>query len=157
MDNAGGIKLFKNDNGSVALPSVSTDDLDKQQALKSQKITEVLAKEMVKTLLLPEDKTIADENYIFDFSEVESISVFKKEALKSLISKSDTADISLYLYRKNGLVQFGKGDRYYLERIIPIMLNNIFGDEIKVYKNFKQGEPLVEVKERDITKLRLNL
>jgi hypothetical protein len=71
--------------------------------------------------------------------------------------KESKQNVSLYLYRKDGLVKFGMGEKYSLEREIPLLRHFIFGDEIRVYKNYIEGEPIVEVTGRDVTQMRLNL
>lgn len=156
------IQLFKHDQSVVSMPTVTEEEVQKQnEELDSQDITGAISGKKIKTLLLPEESIISEINYIFDFSEVANISPFKKEALKSLVVPKDKEDentiVSLYLYKKNGLVEFGRGDRYVLERLMPLIKVHVFGDEIKIYKNFKRGKPLEEVSGRDITKLRLNL
>jgi hypothetical protein len=65
--------------------------------------------------------------------------------------------VALYLYRKSGIVKFCMGEKYSLERMIPLLRHFIFGDEIEVYKNYHIGEVPVPVTNRDITQMRLNL
>lgn len=155
MDSVDGIKLF-NDNGEITLPNISQADADKSASLISDDINDIITQETVKTLILPESQVIDEKNYVFDFSESESISVFKKEALKGLVS-FDRKDVTLYLYKKNKLVEFGKGDSYELDRIIPLMVEHILDEGTKVYKDYKRGEKPKIVEQVDITKLRLNL
>lgn len=147
------IKLFKNEGDVVALPS---QDLKVDETLMKDDLDNKIMGQVVKVLDIPEDTEIEDENYIFDFGEVGIINVMQKKALTALISKD--GDIRLYLYnKKNGLFAFGYGEKYKLEKIIPILRRNVLDDEVKVYKNYKIGERPVEVKDRDITKMRLNL
>ena len=49
------------------------------------------------------------------------------------------------------------GDKYSLERLVPIVKEYVFNNEIKVYKNFQVGKPVEEVDGKDITKMRLKL
>ena len=49
------------------------------------------------------------------------------------------------------------GDKYSLERLVPLVREYVFNNEIKVYKNFKVGDKPEEVDHKDITKMRLNL
>lgn len=150
------IKLFNDSSDEVKLPSVTAEQLQEQQKLRSADITDAISGSTIKTLLLPEETRISDRNFVFDFSDTDKISVFQKEALKSLVTAND-GDTSLYLYRKNGLVEFGKGVRHCLERLIPLMRACVFNNEIRVYKDFCVGKPVQEMESRDITKLRLNL
>ena len=155
MDNKETVKLFNTDQSKVVLPSLDngTNGTDN---LISESIDGAISGEKVKTLLLKEDTDIAALNYIFDFTDLPVIEVMQKEALRALTSKY--GDVQLYLYRKNqGLTAFGMGEKYRLERMIPIVKEAVFDNQIKIYKNFRRGEQPFEVNNKDITKMRLNL
>lgn len=156
MDNVE-IKLFNNDQDTVAMPSIGSDISEEQSSLISKDISDAISGETVKKLILPEESVIAEENFVFDFSDLDSVTIFEREALKSLVNKDGT--VSLYLYKKGGmgLVEFGKGEKYSLEREVPLLRHFVFGDGINIYKNYKVGEPAVSIESRDITKMRLNL
>ena len=145
------IELFGTDANSVVIPSIEKANTE----LYSESISEVLLAPKVDVISVPKDSKVNQNNFIFDFSNLDSISVMQKEVLKSLVSQD--GNIELYLYRKNGLVSFGLGEKYYLERVIPLVKQWIFGDEIKVYKDFIPGKQIFEVTGRDFTKLRLNI
>ena len=152
------MKLFNSSNDNVVLPSVNEKVVQQQEQLMSADIQGAISGDTVKKLLLPESSKIDPCNFSFDFSEMQSVTVFQREALKSLGSKKESKqNVSLYLYRKDGLVKFGMGEKYSLEREIPLLRHFIFGDEIRVYKNYVEGEPIVEVTGRDVTQMRLNL
>jgi hypothetical protein len=156
MDNEENIKLFSVDENDIALPSIDNNVAESESKLISESIDGAILGEKIKTLILKEDTEIAPYNYIFDFTTLESINVMQKQSLKSLVSKY--GDVQLYLYnKKNGLIAFGMGDKYSLERLVPLIRLHVFNNEIKVYKNFKVGEPVQEVNSKDITKMRLNL
>lgn len=156
MDNTEGIKLFNTDGTNVSMPKINNDDITKESELVSESIDGAILGDKVKTLIVPEDTEIAPFNYIFDFTDLQSITVIQKSSLKSLISLY--GDVQLYIYNKQkGLTAFGMGDRYSLERIVPIIREYVFNNEIKVYKNFRIGEKPEEVDRKDITKMRLNL
>lgn len=151
------IQLFDSNNDEVIMPSIMTEKVQEEQAkLMSDSIDNAILGPNVKTLILPEDSQIAEYNYIFDFTKAEKISSIQKEALKALISSN--GDTQLYLYKQqSGLLSIGFGDRYSLERVVPIIKQYVFDNEIPVYKNFKVGKPVTEVVSRDITKMRLKL
>jgi hypothetical protein len=149
------LQLFKHSATDVAMPTIDVDKEAEQKKLISGDISGAILGDEVKKLILPESSVISEENFIFDFSASQTITVFQKEALKSLISSDGT--ISLYLYKKNGLVEFGKGEKYSLERMIPLVRHFIFNDEISIYKNYQPGQVAKSVVSRDITKMRLNL
>ncbi len=156
MDNESTIKLFNTDPDAIAMPHISNEMVEDSSKLISESINEAILGDQVKTLIIPEDTEIAPYNYIFDFSDLSSINVIQKSSLKSLISKY--GDIQLYIYNKTkGLTAFGMGDKYSLERLVPLLREFVFNNEIKVYKNFRVGETPEEVDHKDITKMRLNL
>lgn len=154
MDNLN-IKLFNTDSGDVALPNVSAEVVSEQQSMRSKNIEKEIGGSQVKKLIIPEDSEIDSSNIIFDFSEIESISIMQKEALKGLVSSK--GDATIYLYRKNSLVKVGYGKRHILERLIPMIKEQIFGSEVRVFKDFEVGKTPIELSKKDITKLRMNL
>lgn len=150
------IELFEDDGSTIKMPSISPTLTDEQSQLISDDISHAIDGDEVKTLILPEDNDIAEKNFIFDFSDIETISQSQTEAIKALLSID--GDIQLYLYRKQtGLTYFGSGNKYTLERIIPLIRTHVFEDGIRVYKDFKRGNKVEEVTSRDITKMRLHL
>lgn len=156
MDNGNSIKLFDVDKNDVVLPTIEKDATQQSAELISEEIDGAILGDKVKTLIIPEDTDIALYNYVFDFTNLQSINVVQKSSLKALISLH--GDIQLYLYNdKNGLTAFGMGDKYSLERTVPLIKKFVFNDEIKIYKNFRVGKQLEEVVSKDITKMRLNL
>lgn len=156
MDSGESIKLFEADANNIVLPQINTEINDDDKQLISESIDDAILGEKVKTLIIPEDTEIAPYNYIFDFTDLQSITVIQKSSLKSLISVY--GDIQLYIYnQKKGLTAFGMGDKYSLERLVPIVKEYVFNNEIKVYKNFQVGKPVEEVDGKDITKMRLKL
>ena len=150
------IKLVADSGDNAVMPNISKEQEEQGKALISPDITGIIAQKVVQTLIVPESVDIDPRNYVFDFSECESISVFKKEALKGLVS-FDRKDVTLYLYKKNKLIEFGKGDSYELDRIIPLMVQYVFDEDTKVYKDYTREKGAILVKDVDITKLRLNL
>lgn len=156
MDNNSNIKLFNTNENEVVMPHISNEVSQETANLMSDSLENAILGDKVKTLIIPEDTEIAPYNYIFDFTNLQSINVIQKSSLKSLISKY--GDVQLYIYNKTkGLTAFGMGDKYALERLVPLLREYVFNNEIKVYKDFRVGERVKEVGNRDITKMRLNL
>lgn len=155
-ENQDGIKLFNNSNDKIEMPSMTDGDIENQQSLVSENIEDKISQHKIKALNIKEDTVIAPFNYVFDFSTTDNISVLKRNVLKSLIDNRN-GDTTLYLYGKSGLCEIGKGERYNLARVIPLIKSSVFDDTVRVYKDFQPNEPLKEVNRRDITKLRLNL
>ena len=158
MDSTGNINLFKDDGKMVAMPSLPSIQAseDSQSALISKGVDEAISGEQVKTLLLPEDEVIEDENYVINLAEIESVSTMQLNALKCLLSHY--GDIAIYLYtKKAGLKYIGFGERYELERLVPILKHYVFDDKIIIYKDFKENGVANIVESKDITKMKLNL
>jgi len=156
MDSSETIKLFDSDNTDVVLPTISSEATDNSKSLISESIDRKILGEKVITLDIPEDSEIAKNNFIFDFTNFGQINVMQKNSLKALVSRDGTVQLYLYIKGK-GLMAFGMGEKYTLEKMIPLIKFHVFDNEIKVYKDFKIGCKPVEVENRDITKMRLNL
>lgn len=148
------IQLFADNSDTVQ--SINSSSSSEYEALRSGDVEELIQRETVKTLVLPEDTQLAEENYVLDFSNYSNPTIFKREILKSLISKDkDTATVAIYLCNDNKFVQIGWGEKYYLSRILPLIKLNIFGDDVGVYKNVHHNEPLQEVKGADLSEYKL--
>ena len=156
MDNESNIKLFNTDHNAIVMPHISAEVSEDTASLMNDTLADAILGDKVKTLIIPEDTEIAPYNYIFDFSDLQTINVIQKSSLKSLISRY--GDVQLYIYNKTrGLTAFGMGDKYSLERLVPLVREYVFNNEIKIYKNFRVGERPEEVDHKDITRMRLNL
>lgn len=155
MDNSN-INLFKDDGTKTLMPSISNELPSDDNSLISESIDRAILNEEVKTLLLPEHSEIAIKNYIIDFTNLPVVTRVQRTALHSILSKD--GDVQVYFYTdKNGLYSLGYGDKYKLERLLPILKRYVFEDAINIYKDFKIGEPVQVVNSKDITKMRLNL
>lgn len=151
------ISLFSDDGMRVALPKVSDEEVQKQQGLMTEDISEIISAETISPLRIKEGILDA-ENYVFDYSRVQTVSIFEKNVLKSILD-AENGDISIYLYNRNDKLSYiGKGERYRLARILPLLKNNVFSDELNILKDYVAGSSDVQlVTSKDITKLRLKL
>lgn len=155
MDKAN-IKLFNDDSNNVMLPTIQGQQTEEQSALVSEDITKDINDDTVKTLRVKEELDIEPENFVLDLTNLEQITASQKQVMVSLISSKGT--VAIYMYKpKQGLVKLGNGEKYSLERTLPLIRYYVFNNELKIYKNFEKGKPVVEVDTKDITKLRLNL
>lgn len=158
MDRTGNISLFSDDGKTVAMPSIPSiaPEQSSQPALISKGIDDAISGEQVKTILLPEDNEIEAENYVIDLMDTESVSTMQLNSLKCLLSRY--GDIAIYLYtRKSGLKYVGEGERYELERLVPLIKHYVFDDKISVYRDLQQGGKANKIESKDITKMRINL
>lgn len=153
-----GINLFSDDGKSVLLPNITSESLQEQKSLMSEGIDKVISEKTISPLNIKEGTHIDKENYIFDYSRVQSIDIFEKNVLKSLLDK-ERGNVSIYLYNKSGKLSYiGKGERYQLARILPLFKGNIFSEDLMILVNYVVGSSDVQlVSSKDITKLRLKL
>ena len=151
------ISLFSDDGMRVALPKVSDEEVQKQQGLMTEDISEIISAETISPLRIKEG-ILDTENYVFDYSRVQTVSIFEKNVLKSILD-AENGDISIYLYNRNDKLSYiGKGERYRLARILPLLKNNVFSAELNILKDYVAGSSDVQlVTSKDITKLRLKL
>ena len=150
------ISLFKDDGTNVAMPSINTELDEKDNDLISDSIDGAILGDQVKTLLLPETTEIAELNYILDFSKAPPISKIQLLSMYSLLSKG--GEVQIYVYNKEkALIALGYGDKYKLERLMPLIKTHVFEDKITIYKNFHIGEKPQVIKSKDVTKMKLNL
>lgn len=147
--------IFSDDGSQAIMPDINKVDMQKDLMSDENKVYENMLGETVSGLLIPKEANINADNFIFDFTDVEDISIFQKKAIESLISSDGT--VSLYLYKKNNLCEIGKGRKYFLDRVIPLIKVNVFNNSVRVYKDYCRGESVQEVTTQDITKFRLNL
>lgn len=150
------LQLFSHDQNKVVLPSVKVEDTEKSGiSLMSEGVLEDISGETVKTLRIKEEFEIDPNNFILDLSDVGQVTAAQKDVIKSLIAKD--GDTAIYLYKKQGLIKLGVGNKYSLERVLPILKVHVFDNAIRIYKNFSRGCAVNEIDTKDITKLRLGL
>lgn len=148
------IKLFADDGTTVQ--AVNQKSADEYNNIRSEGVTDIISRDVVKTLILPEGKELAEENYVLDFTACESPTIFRREILKSIISTDkENATVAIYLCNKDKFVQIGWGEKYFLSRMLPLIKVNIFQDDIRVFKNVHHGDELQEVKGADLSDYKL--
>lgn len=171
MDNTSGIKLFNDDSTEIAMPSV---DIPKDESFVANQLGDAIEGKQVQKVLLPFSNVLEEVNYVLDFTDISTITVFQKEALKGLLykkhkktlkeitEKTDTEDevelITVYMHRKGkDTVELGKGEKFHLERAVPLLKKYVFGDEIKVYKDYNSGTQKAKIITENTISYRLNL
>lgn len=150
--------LFSDDGKHVIIPNISDDEVLRQSALISKDLGNSISEKVIDPLNIKEGTHIDTENYVFDYSRVQNINIFEKNVLKSLLNK-ESGNVSLYLYNKSGKLSYiGKGERYTLARILPLLKGNVFSEELNILKDYVIGDSNIQlVNSKDITKLRLKL
>lgn len=143
------------ENGGVLIPSADRiGDMNTLVGDDSAILRDMRSK-AVSSIVIKEEQIVEYPNYIIDYSKSENTTVFQRKAIKSLINEN--GDIAIYLYKDDRLVKVGYGESGKIEQTIAHFRNYVADSEVKVYKDFEVGKELVEVRSRDITKLRLNL
>lgn len=147
----------------VILPG-SSENIGNKESIKrfmTEVIGNTLVERKVVTLNIPEDSEVDDRNFVLDFGKVSSMSIFQKDALKSIVGVdaniSENAKTTVYMYKNKKLIKLGKGDSNTLERIIPIVREHIFGGDIEVYRDYRIGCKAVRYDYADIGRMRMNL
>lgn len=161
------IKLFNDESADIAMPSA---DSEKNKELIKNTFGNAIDGDIVQKVLVTIKSSIAPKNYVLDFSNVGIITIFQKEALKSLVYKKKKQTIkeqeqyeepeliTIYMARTGkDLTELGKGERYYLEKALPLLKSHIFADDIVVYKDFKADGSHIEIISDEKVNYRLNL
>lgn len=149
------IDIFSDDGKAPEMPSINKEQSGEESTLKSEGTEDAISGVSVKTVLIKEDSDIEYPNYILDFSNVGSVNVIQKSALKSLISED--GDTSIYLYNKDAIVKIGSGIGETLSTLINIINQSTMNGEVAVYKDVIPGEEIEEIHGKDITKLRMRI
>lgn len=160
-----GIEIFSTKASEIQMPSAInpldeglTEEEIKQQIERASLISEGLEKaiqgETVKSVMLPEETMIIQPNFVIDVSKIQ---LYKHQEFAISYLLHPDGDTALYLNGIHGMGKLGYGDGETLERVIPLMVEHIFHGEIKAYKNFEPGKPLIEVSNKDISAMRLTI
>ena len=157
MDN---LELIKDDGKTVMMPSLTSEENEDYNSLKSKYVTEEITAETVATVIIEKSLNMELPNYVLDFSNCPEITIFQKEALQTITTKKEIEaqqKAAIYIFNSTNIIKIGYGETYKLEGIIPLMRDNVFNKEIRVYRNVDGVNPLDELKSRDKTKIRLRL
>jgi hypothetical protein len=150
------LKIFNSDGNDVVLPSIDAGE-KADSKLISESIDTAILGDKVKKLIVPEDLDIEEVNIVLDISSIkESMSVFTTEVIKSLLVARN-GDTAIYMYNISGMVKIGYGRRHELERTLPVIKEFALTDGLRIYKDYKRGKEIVEVRDIDVSMLRLNL
>ena len=160
-----GIEIFSTKAADIQMPSAInpldeglTEEEIKEQIKKKSIISDGIEKailgETVKSVMLPEETSLIQPNFIIDVSKIQ---LYKHQEFAIGYLLHPDGDTALYLNGVHGMGKLGYGDGETLERVIPLMVEHVFHGEIKAYKNFEPGKPLVEVSNKDISAMRLSI
>lgn len=163
------IKIFNHDSSEICMPN---KDIKQDESLTQDNFGEAISGDVVQRVLVTIKNKLAPSNYVLDFSNVGAITIFQKEALRSLVYKKKKATlkelefgtqeepelITLYMARSGkDLTELGKGEKYFLEKALPLLRTCVFGDEIVIFKDLDSNGQHIEVISDEKVSYRLNI
>lgn len=141
-------------NNKVIMPVVANNGARIPGLRLQQQFEKAIIKKEVPKVIIADGSEMRYPNYILDYNSVDKISIFEKHAIGSLAS--DSEELSLYIVIKGKIYLFGTSSKEKVDSIIDIYKNFVLSDECKVYR-CKNENNKEEIKDRDISKLRLSL
>lgn len=175
-DYSGGVhyesdELFQSSDHRVKL-DLPTNDNNEMLKLKSKDISEAIKGATVKTALIPADKKVELPNYTIDFTGVEQISQYQMRALDEILiddynneevlnqvgdGQSISDRIPIYVWANKDILKLGYGDFAIVCKVLPSLIQKVFGGQCKLYKDVIPGQPVKESKQTDIAALRMQI
>ncbi len=127
-----------------------------QDILISEGVEDALKGDTVKSMILKENEDIEIPNFTLDMSNVQSVGQLQMEALDALLHTD--GNTALYvLNTKTGMVKLGMGLNGMLNKILPRVVYNVFGEECKIYGDFEIGKKAKLITDTNITTKRMNI
>lgn len=164
MDIEFDLERFENPDDEIIMPGISTEDKnssdntqgkDNGSELMSEGVERAITGDVVKEVLLKEEFGIMVPNYVIDLSNVESVCKIQSMTLDAILDPE--GDTAVYIYVSKSLQKLGMGNGDILNRILVPVMKNVFDEKCKVYRDFKEGEPLNIVDGKSISSLRLTI
>lgn len=149
-------ELFNSsDHTLVDLGGVLGNSDNSGVSLKSRDISDALLGEEVKATSLERENTLEYPNYTLDFSGVTEIAQYQMEGLASLLD--DNGDVAIYIAAGKSVSRLGSGRSNILNRLLAIVIKNIFNGSCKVYHNIDANTKPIEVQGFDSSVLRMQI
>lgn len=141
-------------NNKVIMPVVANNGARIPGLRLQQQFEKAIVKKEVPKVIIADGSEMRYPNYILDYNSVDKISIFEKHAIGSLAD--DSEELSLYIVIKGKIYLFGTSSKEKVDSVIDIYKNFVLSDECKVYRCENESSK-EEIKDRDISKLRLSL
>lgn len=167
---ANDLGLFANNGETPAMPTpdikvknpnnpdgelLSSHSVSNGHSLISSGVEEAIKGDTVKSIIIPETVDLLLPNYVLDFRKA---SIIKKHQVNALVSMlTDEGDCAIYFYLPNGLERVGMAIGSVMDRVLPAGVQSIFGGACKLYQDVEKDKPLKEIKQQDISKIRLRI
>lgn len=163
--------LFQSSDHRVKL-NLPTNENNEMLKLKSKDISDAIQGTTVKTALIPADKKVELPNYTLDFTGVEQISQYQMRALDEILlddynddevlnqvgdGQSISDRIPIYVWANKDILKLGYGDLSIVCKILPSLVQRVFGGQCKLYKDVVPGQPVKESKQMDLAALRMQI
>lgn len=142
------------DNSDVQMPS---EDLKEHEddSIITKDISEAIGGSTVELYLVDKSNEIEIPNFLIDFSNAEKITELQKRAIKGLLISD--GNVAIYLCNGKQVIKIGYSDEVKMSSLISTLKNYVFSDGTAIYKNIERGKKPIEIKKRDITKLRMRI
>lgn len=143
---------------------IDDEDISEKEILESTKSTtdiiskgieKALSGETVKSVLIPEDISIVQPNYVIDLSKLTEIDPIQAMALDAILNED--GDMAVYIYTPGELEKIGMGYSWMLNRIIVSAIGNVFDNKCLIYRNYAVDRELEIVDSKNIVHLRLSI
>lgn len=163
--------LFQSSDHRVKL-NLPTNENNEMLKLRSKDISDAIQGTTVKTALIPADKKVELPNYTLDFTGVEQISQYQMRALDEILlddynddevlnqvgdGQSISDRIPIYVWANKDILKLGYGDLSIVCKILPSLVQRVFGGQCKLYKDVVPGQPVKESKQMDLAALRMQI
>lgn len=149
------LNLFSDDGTNVQLPSINESDGIIENSTSKEEVDNAISGEIVKQVLISEESDFITPNYLIDLSSVEEVVEIQMIALKSLVHTD--GDTCIYLALEKDTVRLGNGIGDVLDRIIVSAVENVFGEECGVYRNYTPTGKNVRMTGTTIGHLRMSI
>lgn len=148
----------------IQLPGQNIEQALKEQSNTStQGIEQELCRDSIGNILLNRDERVETPCYILDYRNV-MLSKLELRTIKGLLAVDEngeyTGNVAVYIWGRNdkGAEYFNKigyGIEYELYSMLETVINALYKDLVKIYKDFGKGIKLAKI--TDISSALLNL
>lgn len=144
-----GVNLLGSKNGEGVILPGSNTNMEDSEHLKSVSIKEAISGSEVDTRVFLKSHGLKKSNVLIDFGEQHVLTVFQREAIKSLLVQTDITEEqaeeagiklkTIYVMLGNNIMELGKGEEESLFKALPILLKSVLGDKVRIYVDVEPG------------------
>jgi len=150
------IEVFEGiDDSEMEIPKQEDNKDNIANKLMTVGIEEALVGDEVKSVLIPDDKSVIKPNYVINISNIKTVEHAQITALDSLLHVD--GNVAIYLYMNNKMQKVGMAYSNIVDRLIVVAVNNIFNNDCEIYKDVEVGKKVKMINSKDISYLRLSI